>query len=76
MVTFSVALGGVLLSLLLSGDDYSPVKVAIILSAVVGTFSVVFFPISKTLWSAMDLVMVPLEPGEVEPRYDPTRSVD
>lgn len=31
----------------------------------------VFFPFSKTLWLAMDLMMRPLEPGEVDPAYAP-----
>jgi hypothetical protein len=34
--------------------------------------SLLFFPISKTLWSAIDLMFVDLEPGEVDPRYDPS----
>ncbi len=76
MVTFSVALIGVLLSLLVSGEEYSPTRVTIILGVIVGSFGVFFYPISRTLWSAMDLVMVPLEPGEVDPRFDPTITVE
>lgn len=37
---------------------------------------VVFFPASRTLWTAMDLMMRPLKPGEVDPRFvlvDPMR---
>lgn len=30
---------------------------------------VVFFPFSKTIWLAIDLMMRPLEPGEVEQEY-------
>ena len=33
--------------------------------------SIGFYPLSKTLWSALDLMMTPLEPGEVDPRFDP-----
>ena len=29
----------------------------------------VFFPFSKTIWLAVDLMMRPLEPGEVKPEY-------
>jgi uncharacterized protein (DUF983 family) len=29
----------------------------------------VFFPYSKTIWLAIDLMMRPLEAGEVDPRY-------
>jgi small-conductance mechanosensitive channel len=30
---------------------------------------VLFFPFSKTIWLAIDLVMRPLEPDEVKPEY-------
>lgn len=36
----------------------------------------VFFPASRTLWTAIDLMMRPLRPGEVDPRFvlvDPLR---
>jgi hypothetical protein len=36
----------------------------------------VFFPASRTLWTAIDLLMRPLRPGEVDPRFvlvDPLR---
>lgn len=39
----------------------------------------VFFPASRTLWSAIDLLMRPLLPGEVDPRFvevDPLRDRD
>jgi uncharacterized protein (DUF983 family) len=32
----------------------------------------VFFPYSKTIWLALDLMMRPLEPAEVEPAYRPS----
>lgn len=38
--------------------------------------SVLFFPSSRMLWTAIDLLMRPLAPGEVDPRYvvvDPKR---
>lgn len=37
---------------------------------------VLFFPPSRTLWTAIDLLMRPLAPGEVDPRFvvrDPHR---
>ena len=45
-----------------------------VLIAVAGPM--VFFPASRTLWSAIDLLMRPLRPGEVDPRLvlvDPLR---
>ncbi len=32
---------------------------------------VVFFPFSKTLWLAIDLIINPLRPGEVDPPHGP-----
>ena len=43
--------------------------IAAVVAVVVGTG---FYPLSRTLWSAIDLILVPLEPGEVDPRYDPS----
>ena len=44
--------------------------------AIAGLGPLVFYPASKTLWSAMDLLMRPLKFGEVDPRFvvvDPLR---
>lgn len=48
--------------------------IALITIAVLGPL--VFFPSSRMLWTAIDLLMRPLAPGEVDPRYvvvDPPR---
>lgn len=52
----------------------APLLIAEIVIALAGPL--VFFPASRTLWSAMDLLMRPLLPGEVDPRFvkvDPLR---
>lgn len=52
----------------------APLLGAEILIALVGPL--VFFPASRTLWTAIDLLMRPLLPGEVDPRFvevDPLR---
>jgi len=44
--------------------------------AVAGIGPLLFFPSSRTLWTAIDLLMRPLRPGEIDPRYvvvDPGR---
>ena len=44
--------------------------------AIAGLGPLIFFPASRTLWSAMDLLMRPLKFGEVDPRVvvvDPGR---
>lgn len=51
-----------------------PVLTALIVIALLGPL--VFFPASRTLWTAIDLLMRPLLPGEVDPRFvkvDPLR---
>jgi uncharacterized protein (DUF983 family) len=46
--------------------DPDPVKLALI-GAVVGVAVPIFFyPMSRTFWSAIDLLMKPLEPQEIE----------
>jgi uncharacterized protein (DUF983 family) len=48
----------------------TPAIVAVVATAVVVPLA--FFPVSKTLWSAIDLAMRPLEPDDdVDPRWIP-----
>lgn len=52
----------------------APLLIAEVVIAVLGPL--VFFPASRTVWSAIDLMMRPLLPGEVDPRFvkvDPLR---
>lgn len=67
VVTFTVAAT--------DGDlPFAEIMTAEIVIAVLGP--IVFFPSSRMLWTAMDLLMRPLKPGEVDPRYivvDPRR---
>ena len=50
--------------------DVGPALALIVGTAVV--VPLVFFPVSKTLWSAIDLAMRPLAPDDdVDPRYIP-----
>ncbi len=53
-----------------------PVAVLLVVSVgVAGLFPVLFFPISRSLWSAIDLAMRPVDPDDdVDPRFlPPTR---
>ena len=72
IVTFGSILITVIIGAALTAPDVPEVELSIITVAVGLVVSVLFFPISKTLWSAIDLMMVDLEPGEVDPRYDPS----
>lgn len=68
-----VSFGALFLTLLVGfAVTYPDVPGVALFLAAVGVALVVplvFFPFSKTLWLAIDLVMRPLEPDEVEPEY-------
>lgn len=72
IVTFGSILITVLIGAALTAPEVPVVRLSIITVAVGAFMSFFFFPISKTLWSAVDAMMVDLEPGEVDPRYDPS----
>ena len=77
IVTFGIILFTMIGGLIVTAGAPLPVVGLSIITGIVGvTFSVFFYPISKTLWSAIDLLIVPLEAGEVDPRFDPTVSID
>jgi uncharacterized protein (DUF983 family) len=69
IVTFTllyvVLLGG---TLLMWGDVRVGV-LAIVATFVVLVFPVLFVPVAKTLWLAIDLVMRPVQPDEVDPAW-------
>jgi uncharacterized protein (DUF983 family) len=70
-----VSSGAVLVAVVLGSVTTYPGSLAPAVAAVVVTAVVVplaFFPVSKTLWSAIDLAMRPLEPDDdVDPRWIP-----
>lgn len=76
----TVVFGVMLLVLLvgsLAGYPHPPFRallIAEITIAIVGP--VLFFPSSRMIWTAIDLLMRPLRPGEIDPRFvaiDPER---
>lgn len=72
---------GTMLIVLLAGSmlgyphpPFRELLIAEIAIAVVGPL--LFFPSSRTMWTAIDLLMRPLRPGEIDPRFvvvDPER---
>ena len=70
-----VSFGALLLVLLIGTFAFwpEPPVIAMIIAAVIAAAIVplVFFPFSKTIWLALDLMMRPLEPGEVAPGFGP-----
>lgn len=72
MVSFAAVLVAVVVTFALTYPDESTVLavVAIVTTAIVVPLA--FYPVSKTLWSAIDLAMRPLEPDDdVDPRWIP-----
>jgi hypothetical protein len=72
---------GAMLIVLLAGSligypdpPYGALLIAEISIALLGPM--LFFPSSRMMWTAMDLLMRPLKPGEIDPRFvevDPER---
>ena len=70
VVSFTVLFVVVVSGLVLSHPTYrmAPLVLAAALTAVVVPLA--FFPSSRTLWTAIDLIMRPLESGEAQPPGD------
>ncbi|HTN99423.1 MAG TPA: DUF983 domain-containing protein [Microthrixaceae bacterium] len=63
-------------SLIASYPEQIPLGVIVIQLIIGGLGTFVFYPASKTLWTAVDVLMRPLKFGEVDPRFvvvDPGR---
>ncbi|MDP8954243.1 MAG: DUF983 domain-containing protein [Actinomycetota bacterium] len=71
IVSFTILFVVVVTGLVLSHPTYrmAPLVLAAALTAIVVPLA--FFPSSKTLWTAIDLIMRPLEPGEAPGREGP-----
>ncbi len=75
MVSFTAVLLAVILGFVLTYPDGSTVAAVTGIVAVAVIVPLLFFPVSKTLWSAIDLAMRPLEPeDDVDPRWIPPAS--
>lgn len=75
MVSFLLLLGVIAVGFAVTYPD-PPVGTLLVLTVgVAALFPVFFFPISKSLWSAIDMAMRPPDPDDdIDPRYlPPTR---
>lgn len=72
IVTFGTIAIALAIGTALTYPDIPVFSLSVITVLVGAVMSVFFFPISKTLWSAVDVMMVDIQPGEVDPRYDPS----
>ena len=67
IVSFAVLFVVVAAGLVLSHPGYAMVPLAVAAGATAVLVPLAFFPFSKTLWTAIDLLMRPLAPGEAAP---------
>lgn len=67
IVSFAALLVVVVVGLVLSAPEFDvlPVLAAAVATAVLVPLA--FFPFSRTVWTAIDLAIRPLEPGEADP---------
>ena len=74
-VSFTEVLIAVIAAVALTWPDGSTTAAVIGIVATAVIVPLLFFPVSKTLWSAIDLAMRPLEPeDDVDPRWIPPAS--
>ena len=72
MVSFTAVMVAVIVGFIVSYSDESPTAAVVGIVATAIVVPLLFFPVSKTLWSAIDLAMRPLEPeDDVDPRWIP-----
>ena len=64
-LTFFVLLGGAIIM----HPDIEPWPLLAAALTTASVFPALFLPISHTLWTAIDLILRPLEPGEIDPRF-------
>lgn len=70
MVTFT-AMFVLLVALLFATYPQPPAaRIAVVCAAFAVLFPVLFLPFARTLWTAIDLCMTPLEVGEVDPGWE------
>jgi len=73
IVSFGTLLIALIVGFLLSWPEAPGIALFIVAISIAGFVPLVFFPFSKTIWLAIDLIFRPLEPGEVAAGYGPQR---
>lgn len=75
MVSFTLLVAVIAVGFAVTYPDPPVTTLLVVAVGVAALFPVFFFPISKSLWSAIDMAMRPPEPSDdVDPRYlPPTR---
>lgn len=67
IVSFTALFVVVVASLVLDHPDYHSGRLAVVAVVTAVVVPLVFYPSSKTMWTAIDVLMRPLEPGEADP---------
>ena len=71
IVTFGSLLLVVAALLITQYPDYDVLPLTLLSMATTIVVPIFYFPFSRTLWTAIDLVMRPVQPWEVDPTYLP-----
>lgn len=72
IVSFGLLLVTIAVGFIVTYPDPPVAPLLAVAVAVAGVFPVLFYPISKSLWSAIDMAMRPPEPADdVDPRWLP-----
>ncbi|HKY68828.1 MAG TPA: DUF983 domain-containing protein [Acidimicrobiales bacterium] len=72
IVSFAAVLLAVVVGFIVTYEDESATVAVGLIVATAIVVPLAFYPVSKTLWSAIDLAMRPLEPDDdVDPRWIP-----
>ena len=66
IVSFGMLLATLVFSLIVTFPDFPVIPLMILHVAVAVIVPILFFPISRTLWTAIDIALRPLEPHEVD----------
>lgn len=69
VVTFSTTFVVLLVGSLLTRPDIAVVPLLIATCSTALLLPVLFLPSAHTMWTAIDLIARPLEPGEIDPRF-------
>ena len=70
VVTFALLLVVLVVGFIVTSPEIAAVELSIIGVAISVLVPILLYPFSKTIWTAIDLMMTPLEPGEA-PRLQP-----
>lgn len=72
LVSFSVLAVAIGVGFTVTYPDPPVIPLLVVLGGIAGVFPVLFYPIGKSLWAAIDMAMRPPEPDDdVDPRYLP-----